>query len=238
MLGVLKMSIATLEGELAKVKSREQAKTATLTKEIALLQYTCEEHSSSVQVTLQAQHATRSASPTGRSSRPRPATQCASILGCLPPSVLAAAASASVQVWAGEARRAAAESSAAIEARLASTEARVATVSARAVQLAATLSKRRAQEMAEREREAAEREVAEQARAAEVLRERAEAAEAAEASLAAAEEARAALSEECRGLRTSLAEVRVEGAVVAEAQHIGLQCLTHGVAGSNTHGCR
>ena len=50
MLGVLKMSIATLEGELAKVKSREQAKTATLTKEIALLQYTCEEHSSSVQV--------------------------------------------------------------------------------------------------------------------------------------------------------------------------------------------
>jgi|TARA_B110001469_G_C9276656_1_gene153646 hypothetical protein len=50
MLGVLKMSIATLEGELAKVKSREQAKTAALTKEIALLQYTCDEHSSSVQV--------------------------------------------------------------------------------------------------------------------------------------------------------------------------------------------
>ena len=63
MLGVLKMSIATLEGELAKVKSREQAKTATLTKEIALLQYTCEEHSSSVQVL---HHHTVSASTTSR----------------------------------------------------------------------------------------------------------------------------------------------------------------------------
>ena len=50
MLGVLKTSIATLESELAKVKSREQAKTAALTKEIALLQYTCEEHRGSVEI--------------------------------------------------------------------------------------------------------------------------------------------------------------------------------------------
>ena len=156
MLSVLKTSITTLEGELAKVKSREQQKTATLTKEIALLQYTCEEHSSSV------------------------------------------------QVWAGEARQAAAESNAAIVARLISTEARVATVAARAGQLAATLSKRRVLEVAEREREAAERE------RASVLHARV-AAETAEASLSAAEEARAALADECRGLRASLAAGVVAG---------------------------
>ena len=116
MLGVLKMSIATLEGELAKVKSREQAKTAALTKEIALLQYMCEEHRGSV------------------------------------------------EAWAGEARRAAAESNEAILARLASTEARVATLFSRALRLATALSERRAHEAAAREREAAERERTERER--------------------------------------------------------------------------